>query len=161
TCSGGMDSAAVTAVASSLVSSKFDAFVVEYDPSQSALGQDQEDLAHARRMLDEVTNADMRIVPLSMDALIEREFMDSVIGAFDGSMPVDHRTFAVAGLYSGIHRAGHKVVLTGQGADELWMGYFHVPHYLFWTWGPEKLSTSYLAREYFGRRVPMGFQAWN
>lgn len=160
TCSGGIDSVAVTALAAAAQPDvPLDVFAIDYE-EEGPESPGKEDLRHARMATSAIPNARLHVVPVSISGMLRPDVIDGLVAAFDGPVPFDIRTLAFERLYSTIRQHGHRVVLTGQGADEMWMGYYDDPIYAFWKWSPERLSTSALARQYLNR-VPLGLKAWN
>jgi len=165
TCSGGIDSSAVTAIASGSLSSTLDVFTVDYDeyppddpgnyPDES-VSSGAVDRWHALRLVDGLPNARSQLVPLRSKELLDRENIDAVVGALEGPS-IDLRCLTLAGLYSAIGNQGNKVAFSGQAADEIWLGYYH--YYDFLRFNRDKLSVPRLA-DYFARRPPAGYAAW-
>lgn len=163
--SGGIDSSAVSLLASEGRPPGLDVFTLEYEENRpqfgaDALSNDQVDLVHARSLASAHAMR-MHVVPLSSRRLLDRDHLDSVIRGSDVSIFLDMRVLSLAVLYDYVRQTGQKVLLTGQGADEVWLGYFDDPIYTFWKNSADQLSTEYLVREFFGRRIPMGLGAWN
>jgi asparagine synthase (glutamine-hydrolysing) len=158
--SGGVDSAALAATILKESDEPLTAFTVQYEESSPGC-PDREDLRHVRQMVDAFPRLKGHVVPVCVRAMMSRERLDTLLQAFDGSMPIDYRVLGTLELYSQIRERGVKVVLTGQGADELWMGYYGHPVHPFWQFSAEQLSAQYLAREFLLRRIPLGFEAWN
>src|SRR5262249_61166786 len=73
------------------------------------------DAWHAVRLCGALPNIRPQVVRLSRSELLARPHIDAVVRALDGGVPLDLRSLSVAALYAAIHRAGPKVVLTGEG----------------------------------------------
>jgi asparagine synthase (glutamine-hydrolysing) len=114
--SGGLDSTAVAAVAASSRTEPIDCFTVAFD----AGGYDELPIA---RETCAFLGARAHVVPVS-DVTIERE-LSSAIVAGEGISINGH----IVGKYllgRAVRDAGFKVVLTGEGADEVLAGYAHL-----------------------------------
>jgi asparagine synthase (glutamine-hydrolysing) len=162
TCSGGIDSAAVAACMLRHTAAPLDTFTIEYEDDRQSASAAQEDLRHARMMAEANPRMRLNVVPIAMRKLITRERIDAVVRAFDGAVPFDLRVLSFTELYGRIREHGHKVTLIGQGADEMWLGYYADAIYTFYQFSAEQLSAEALATKFFLPRVPMGgFAAWN
>ncbi len=166
-CSGGIDSAAVAAMAQKSHAPGLDIFTLEYrenrppEPGAPAPSDDQQDLHHARLMAQRVPGLRLHEVPLSVRRMFDRAQIDAFIRAMDECVLMDARSLATAAFYAQVREAGHRVALTGQGADEIWLGYYNNPFWRFQKFGADQLSAEYLVREVLPRWVPMGLAAWN
>ena len=165
TCSGGIDSSAVTTLAARALPSTLDVFTVDYDeygpddpfnyPDESA-SSGAVDRWHALRLVESLPKARSQLVPLRSKEALDREHLDAVIGALEGTC-VDLRCLTQAGVYKHIGSLGNKVALCGQAADEIWLGYYH--YYKFLQFTGNQLSVPRLA-DYFATRPPAGYAAW-
>jgi asparagine synthase (glutamine-hydrolysing) len=113
--SGGIDSAAVLGLAALHSTEPIRAFTLRFDGKDFDEGAAAEDTA--RRV-----NADWVPVAASADVLADN-FSDAV---FHGEAVCDNANFVGKYLLSrAVHDAGFKVVLTGEGSDEVLGGYSH------------------------------------
>jgi asparagine synthase (glutamine-hydrolysing) len=166
-CSGGIDSASVAAMALKTHAPGLDMFTLEYrenrppDPGAPAPSDDQQDLHHARLMAQRFPGLRLHEIPLSVRTMFDRAQIDAFIRAMDECVLMDARSLATAAFYARVREAGHRVALTGQGADEVWLGYYNNPFWRFQKFGADQLSAEYLVREVLPRWVPMGLPAWN
>jgi asparagine synthase (glutamine-hydrolysing) len=112
--SGGLDSGAVVALAAQSLD-PFEAFCVSFD----SVDHDEEEQA---RQLAELWGVKLHIVRLSSQDLLTglRQAVEAT-----ASLAVNGHLTAKFRLAEAIHAAGHKVVLTGEGADEVLLGYPH------------------------------------
>jgi asparagine synthase (glutamine-hydrolysing) len=159
--SGGVDSTAIAALALPHQPAGLDAFALDYKQNRGAGTDDQEDLRHAREMVRSYPGMRLHEVSLSIPDLLDRDRIDAAVRASDEYVVLDSRMLAMFGLYAAINDSGHKVLLTGQGADETWLGFHDQPVYGFFRFGPDRLTADSLATEFFGRRIPFGYRAWN
>jgi asparagine synthase (glutamine-hydrolysing) len=83
--------------------------------------------------------------------------IDTLIHSLD-QIPMDLRYASVYSMYERVRSLGHKVVLIGQGPDELFLGYYYDDD--FWRFPPEQTSAAYLASEYFPGKTAFGMDAW-
>jgi len=115
--SGGLDSSAVLASATQARGGPIDAFTVSFVGGEAydeeALARDTAAHLHARH----------HVVPVS-DADVADHFADAVV-AGEGACINAHAAAKLL-LSRAIRRAGFKVVLTGEGADEVLLGYAHL-----------------------------------
>lgn len=160
TLSGGIDSAAVATILSRESDKPLQAFTIRYEEGKPGT-PDFEDLQHAKLLADRNDNMELCTVNLSAAQLMSEEMLDKFTSSFDGTIPIDYRTLGMMGLYEYIHKQGVKVILTGQGADEMWMGYYDHPMYSFWNLPPEALTPEAFASNFFIPRIPGGLAAWN
>ncbi len=167
--SGGLDSSAITAIAARHINGVLQAITVEYDDADAVMQLKDKipeftegierrlvDLWHARKLADEIENVQLTGVKVPQVSF-DKEKIDTVVKAMD-QIPMDLRMLSIHFMYQKIKELGHKVVLIGQGPDEIWMGYYYDDD--FWRFPPEKTSAAYLAGEYFPRRIPFGEGAW-
>jgi asparagine synthase (glutamine-hydrolysing) len=159
--SGGVDSTAITALALNHHPDGLDGFTLDYRAVDGQPTDGRQDLHHAREAARLLPGLRLHEVPLSIVDLVSRERIDTAVRASDEYVVLDSRMLGMLGLYEAISAAGHKVVLSGQGADETWIGYYDQPMYAFFRFPPHRLTADHLATEFFGSRVPYGFPAWN
>jgi asparagine synthase (glutamine-hydrolysing) len=167
--SGGIDSSAITAVAAKHINGVLQAITIEYDDADTLVLGDRPpeftdgtprrlvDLWHARKLAQGIPNVELTGVKVPQVSF-DREKIDDIVQAMD-QMPMDMRMLSIDFMYKKIRELGHKVVLIGQGPDEIWMGYYYDDD--FWRFPPEKTSAAYLANEYYPNRIPFGKDAWN
>lgn len=116
--SGGIDSAAVVALAARHLE-RISAFTVAFDDEETALFDERE---VAREMARHV-GAELSIVHASPSAMLDR--LPAAIIDGEG-LAVNAHIAAKHLLAASIRDAGFKVVLTGEGADEVFAGYAHL-----------------------------------
>lgn len=171
--SGGVDSSAITAaIAQSFHDRTIDAFTIEYDDAHTLPSLDGSipeftdekvprrliDLFHARLLAKSYPNVNLKGVGIPSNQF-NPQSIDEVVRAME-MMPMDMRMLAIHSMYHQVREQGHKVVLIGQGPDELWLGYYYDDD--FWRFKPEQTSPAYLANEFYPRRIPFGGEAaWN
>src|SRR5829696_6940440 len=94
-----------------------DVFALDFKQNRGARTDDQEDLHHAREMTRSYPGMRLHEVSLSIPELLDRERIDTAVRASDEYVVLDSRMLAMLGLYAAINDSGHKVLLSGQGAD--------------------------------------------
>ena len=111
--SGGIDSCSIMGVAAACQQSPVKAFTIGFDDS------DYDETAIAREMAQAVS-ADQDILTVSGEQLYEH--FKQTIWHTERSI---YNTFTVAKMLMSeyVHNAGYKVVVTGEGSDELFAGY--------------------------------------
>lgn len=168
--SGGIDSSAITAAIAQQFSGRpVDAFTLEYDDAHLLPPLDGKipeftdgtprrlvDLFHARLLAAQYPNVNLKGVKVPPGSF-SPEGIDRIVDALE-AMPMDMRLLAIDNMYSQVREQGHKVVLIGQGPDELFMGYYYDDD--FWRFAPEKTSAAYLSQQYYPERIPFGAAAW-
>lgn len=113
--SGGLDSSAVLAAAARASSQPFTTFTLTFDDPEYDEG------AIAREMACRA-GADFRAVPVSQVELADR-FGDAIEQG--ETLCLNAHCVAKYMLSAAVREAGYKVVLTGEGADEILAGYPH------------------------------------
>ncbi len=113
--SGGIDSAAVVASAAPALGRPVDAFTVSFGGAY--------DEAPAARAIADAVGARLHVVEASPRARAD-VFVDAVV-AGEG-VAINGHVAAKYLLLRAIRQAGYKVVLTGEGADEVLAGYAHL-----------------------------------
>lgn len=114
--SGGLDSGAVAGLGMKINGAPLDCFTVSFE----AEGYDELPIARA---MAEKTGANLHVVPVSQDDLVY--CIPDAVYASEGLAINGH----LAGkflLSKAVHKAGFKVAMTGEGADELLAGYPHL-----------------------------------
>jgi asparagine synthase (glutamine-hydrolysing) len=162
--SGGVDSTAIAALALPHQPDGLDVFTLEYRQNRTVdepQPDDQKDLHHAREAVRLLPGLRLREVPLSIQDLLDREWIDTAVRASDEYVVLDSRMLGMLGFYAAISASGHKVLLSGQGADETWLGFYDQPMYGFFRFDADRLTADHLATRFFGPRVPFGYPAWN
>ncbi|WP_036481456.1 asparagine synthase (glutamine-hydrolyzing) [Myxosarcina sp. GI1] len=111
--SGGIDSCSIMGVAAACQQSPVKAFTIGFDD------RDYDETAIAKEMAEAV-NADQDILTIDGEQLYEN--FSRTIWHTERSI---YNTFTVAKLLMSeyVHNAGYKVVVTGEGSDELFAGY--------------------------------------
>lgn len=114
--SGGLDSGSVLALARERLSSPIDAFGLQF----GHVAYDESELARA-------TARDLGCNFVAVDASRERQLQvleDAILGseclAINGQLPAKYL------LAQTVHEHGYRVIMTGEGADELFLGYDHL-----------------------------------
>lgn len=111
--SGGIDSCSILGLAAACQQSPVKAFTIGFDDA------DYDETAIAKEMADS-TGADQDILPLSADHLY-----DNFVETLWHTERTIYNTLGVAKLLMSRHvyESGYKVVVTGEGSDELFAGY--------------------------------------
>ena len=113
--SGGLDSAAALGIASRYKPGGIQAFTIAFE--QEAYNEEK----IAREMAESV-GANLQVIPITELDLAEN-FTDTI---FHGeTLCVNAHSTAKYILSQAVRKAGYKVVLTGEGADEIFGGYVH------------------------------------
>ncbi len=114
--SSGVDSSSIVALASEIRSENVPCFSISFD------SDDYNEASIIRSTASQI-GADLNIVPVSRNDLLEH--LPTALYYSEG--------FAINGQLVGkylmnkeVHRAGHKVILSGEGADEAFLGYAHL-----------------------------------
>jgi asparagine synthase (glutamine-hydrolysing) len=115
--SGGLDSSAVLASAAAQTGRPLDAFTVSFDGG-GAYDEVDRAAATARHL-----GARLHVVRVA-DADVAESFADAVVHA-EGACINAHAAAKIR-LAAAVRAAGFKVVLTGEGADEVLFGYAHL-----------------------------------
>lgn len=112
--SGGIDSCSILGMAAAIQQSPVKAFTISFD-------DDRYDEAHIATEMAEKAGADQDILRLSATDLYGQNFEDAV--AY--SERTFYNTLGVAKMLMSrhVHDVGYKVVITGEGSDELFGGY--------------------------------------
>lgn len=114
--SGGLDSSALLGIAATHTSEPIRAFTISFDDA----AYDEEAIA---RETATRTGANHQIIPVSQSDLADN-FADAV---WHGEVLFNNASSAAKYLMSkAVREAGYKVVLTGEGADEIFGGYPHL-----------------------------------
>ena len=113
--SGGLDSCAVLGLAAPHHAGPIRAFTLTFDRP------DYDEGPIAREMADRA-GADFHPIPVSQSDLADH-FIDAVVGA--ETLAINAHGVAKYLLSRAVRDAGYKVVLTGEGADEILAGYPH------------------------------------
>ena len=113
--SGGLDSAIVTALAVRGSGRPVDAFVADFD-----FGPNETEQARATAL-----HVGARLVPVHIDAAMLREASDRAAFHSEGLAINGHAPAKIA-IAEAVRQAGHRCVLTGEGADEGFWGYEHL-----------------------------------
>jgi len=114
--SGGLDSSSIVALASQELGRPVPAFSVSFE------GQDYDELQLARSTAEDI-GAELHSVPvrrLDQITLLSEAAVATEGTAINGQLVGKHL------LSRAIHEAGFKVVLSGEGADEGFLGYAHL-----------------------------------
>ncbi len=122
TLSGGIDSSAIAALLSKQQENT-EAFCLIFDGQEDA---DREDI-HAQRVAD-FLDVDLHLVEISPRGVLEN--LAPAIYHSEG-LCINGHLSAKFLLSKAIHRAGYKVALSGEGADELFFGYPHLRQDIF------------------------------
>ncbi len=112
--SGGIDSCAMLGLASSMQQSSVKAFTISFD-------HDAYDESPIAREMAEKTNADQELLKLTASELYGDNYLRTVWHA----ERTFYNTLGVAKwcMSKRVHECGYKVVVTGEGSDELFGGY--------------------------------------
>lgn len=112
--SGGIDSCSMLGLASAVQQSPVKAFTISFD-------HDQYDEASIARLMAERTQADQELLQLTGEEL----YGDNYITTMWHAERTFYNTLGVAKwcMSRRVHECGYKVVVTGEGADELFGGY--------------------------------------
>ena len=113
--SGGLDSAAALGMASKHMPGGIQAFTIAFE--QEAYNEEK----IAREMAESV-GANLQVIPI-IESDLAKNFADTV---FHGeTLCINAHSTAKYILSQAVSQAGYKVVLTGEGADEIFAGYPH------------------------------------
>jgi len=112
--SGGIDSCSMLGLASSSQQSPVKAFTISFDHKAY-------DESHIAREMAEMVNADQEVLNLAADEL----YGDNYITTMWHAERTFYNTLGVAKwcMSKRVHESGYKVVVTGEGSDELFGGY--------------------------------------
>ena len=113
--SGGLDSAIVTAFAVQGAGRGVDAFVADFD-----FGPNETEQARATAL-----HVGARLVPVRIDAASLRDASDLAPFHSEG-LSINGHAAAKIVIADAVRSAGHRCVLTGEGADEGFWGYEHL-----------------------------------
>lgn len=114
--SGGLDSSAILGIAHNILGKSLPAFTLSFSENKKF-----DEREYAKLMADHV-NADLHVVNITQDLLADN-FESAVL---KNEMPIfNANAIGKFILSKEVHRAGFKVVLTGEGADEIFSGYSH------------------------------------
>ena len=123
--SGGLDSGAVVAIAARCMNRPPAAFTVSFaegpPPRRGGGNADFDELPGARELAE---HCGARLQAVSLTGAQLREALPEAVLWSEGTA-VNLHLSAKFLLSRAIERAGHKVVLTGEGADEVLLGYAH------------------------------------
>ena len=118
--SGGLDSSAVAMVARDVVGSGTDLHTIHYDPADAAMRE-----AHFAGVVSRAAETRHCEFRVSAERLPQK--LEEVLSA-QGEPFATSVVFIQAELFARAQEAGLKVLLTGEGADELFGGYgWHIP----------------------------------
>lgn len=137
--SGGLDSSALLGMAAKHTSQPIRAFTIAFDHA----AYDEEAIA---RETAKRTGANLQIIPVRQSDLADH-FASAV---WHGEVPFNNASSAAKYLMSKVVRdAGYKVVLTGEGADEIFGGYPHLRQdmLLYNTQGQDEDTVQHLLSE--------------
>lgn len=115
--SGGLDSSAIVAMASRRLGRAVPAFTVSFSDSEV-----YDELGLVSSSANDL-GADLNIVPVSRVDMIT-ELSDAVYQS--EGLAINGQLVAKYMLNRSIRESGHNVVLTGEGADEVFLGYAHL-----------------------------------
>jgi len=113
--SGGLDSAIVTALAVQGSGRTIDAFVADFDFGPNETDQARVTAAHVGA----------RLIPVHIDAAALRDASDLAPVHSEG-LSINGHAAAKIVIADAVRAAGHRCVLTGEGADEAFWGYEHL-----------------------------------
>lgn len=114
--SGGLDSSSIVALAARKLGRPVPAFSVSF--TDGAEYNEQDLVTQTARAL----GADLHIVPVAREDMVT-ELSDAVY--YSEGLAINGQLVAKFRLNRAIREAGHNVVLTGEGADEAFLGYAH------------------------------------
>lgn len=172
--SGGLDSSTITAMISQILKEngsgeQLQALTIEYDDAYlvdqlpfnpeftGGFPRRLVDLWHARQMAKELGNVNLTGIKVPQ-AQFTQENVDMLVRTMD-AIPMDLRFISIHNLYHTIQEMGQRVVLIGEGPDEIWMGYYYDDD--FWRFPPEHQTIEYLSGTFYPGRITFGAQAWN
>lgn len=170
TTSGGLDSSTITSIIACNSQNKFDTYTIRYQdiekvpslnckPPDFTNGYSRRlvDFWHACKLSNYYKNIQLHFVDIDSDNFDE-DTIDHAIYSLE-QMPFDARILSLYKIYEKIKSHNHKVTLIGQGADELWLGYYFDDD--FWRFSPEHLSAYHLWKSYYPSQLSFGLSAWN
>lgn len=119
--SGGLDSSIICYVASNYLRDyKLKSYTINYQDNNSNNSYDRQDLKYSYLMQSKLKNLEANLVPIQVEN-INLECIDRIIDFC--SLPDDPRLIATLYKYEQVHKDKIRVVLNGQGADEIMGGY--------------------------------------
>lgn len=123
--SGGVDSSILTAMIASSQPENFNAYTIVYDE-----GEENRDLDYALSVVDRYANISSKINHISRsDANIEN--LDLITYHME-EVVWDKVYWSMYINYLNASKDGLRVIINGQGSDEVWLGYYHdFAHYQF------------------------------
>jgi asparagine synthase (glutamine-hydrolysing) len=130
--SGGLDSASIAGIAARLSSSKLHCFSVSFSEDS------YDERLVAQRMANHI-GAEFHAVPVRQSDIINH-LEDAVY--YSEGLAVNGHLPAKFLLHKAIHKAGFRVTLSGEGADEVFAGYAHLRQDIFKQEGRSDALTS-------------------
>lgn len=115
--SGGLDSSLMSQIAASHSAYPLQCFTLQYDE------QEDEDLRMARLLTSQHPNMRHSVVKIALEDM-QSEAIDRVTYHMEEVL-LDKAYYAIYRNYRSAHEADLKVVLNGQGSDEVWLGYYN------------------------------------
>ncbi len=114
--SGGLDSSVVSAIVSRECTSTLDSYGIRFD-------HEQYDEGYFSNTASQFIGSNHHDVPISRNELLDN--LDDAVRASQ-SLTINGQLSSKYILMKRVSRDGHKVILTGEGADELFYGYSHL-----------------------------------
>jgi asparagine synthase (glutamine-hydrolysing) len=115
--SGGVDSSLVSAIAAGLTQSEIEALTLSYDQPVG------DDLSMARSLVSSIANIRHHVTLISKED-INLKLIDEITYHMEEIL-FDKAYLALYKLYETANKLGIKVMLSGQGSDEIWLGYLN------------------------------------
>ena len=125
--SGGFDSSLISVIASRALK-QIKMFSIRIGETNN---ESLEDLYYGDVVFDSINHPQKQRILTSVEKPVDLELIDELVGAL-GAPLYDQRAFVWDSLYQGVKQENIKVLLNGQGADELWYGYY--PKLAIWNW---------------------------
>lgn len=125
--SGGFDSSLISVLTSNQ-KKNLNVFSVYIDENEN---ESKSDYYYARLVYDAIKENGAIFNKVEVSPNISINEIDDIVRIL-GTPIYDQRVFVWNAIYKAVNQAGIKVLLNGQGADELWYGYY--PQISLWNW---------------------------
>lgn len=120
--SGGFDSSTISLLASELLEKEQQLTLFSIDLKDKS-GEFDKDYGYALNLYNSLRRENKKMVSVSLDKSWTLDIIDKIVLSL-GSPIYDERAIVWFNMYQNVHQNGIKVLLNGQGADEMWYGYY-------------------------------------